>query len=888
VTREPIRALFGALSDKEYWVRLGALYVATNVAPRTARALLEKLAHRLRQNTAVRESLSLAVALSRAGADPIPTLAAALNVEIDSLRQRIMSVKDSSSRNDYLLSRLSILGVPRADPLVDRLLESWTNPEAIPLLDRRAQATLRARLVLDDLFAGPDARALPRLARARAALHENRVEVAMPFLLRGALTSNRSMERSAARRALIMLEADAARSLLDIAVGTTVTELDPRRAVKILTGFSDPYSGRAVADAALAWEGTARLAATDILAAMPVEAAVPPLLLSSLGSTKKAGRAAKLLDQVIVGHDRSEASMEGGTRFGWVRGFADTPRPWLSNPQVALPVLHAALVEDPGIPSGDRDLSVRQRIEFLQGDDSLPPPVAAQNGLAAPLSNMEMETPTVRLSRYPLATFPSQVELGEEAILNVQLLATPAKGVRKQFGVSFPPGQDSVELLVVVRASGFEIVSGRAEASLIVPRRGDSQPVSFRLKACDPGEHAIDIKFFSGTDLVGHCVAVSAVGADAAPMQSKAAVLGGVSDDWLLSDGDVSLVLFVETCADLRLKWSALAKGKTERTDLGTSPKKFDWQAIELNKKQQTAAIGEVLGKPLKPNDLDGVMAALTAFGSSLYRQIAPRALAPLLAALPDGALIAIESDADWVSWELLSDELGHLLGERFILARMPLLLKPPSEPAFVAPDAVTALIDRATVVVGDDIREDKMIAKRTFKDFVTRADPLIEADWKSLCEHAATSDIIHFVCHGRSDPQFHLSYREGPAGWFLPDQACKLGLKPGAVVFANACSSAQATFFLGDFQSFGERFYAAGARPFFGTLGPVPESAAIDFAALFYNYFALDGLPAGQAMRKARLEATRLFAQGKTFKVPIWLFYSLYGSASIVRRWRP
>ncbi len=71
-----------------------------------------------------------------------------------------------------------------------------------------------------------------------------------------------------------------------------------------------------------------------------------------------------------------------------------------------------------------------------------------------------------------------------------------------------------------------------------------------------------------------------------------------------------------------------------------------------------------------------------------------------------------------------------------------------------------------------------------------------------------------------------------------------------------------------------------AGARPFIGTLGPVPEEEAIGFSELFYQGFAVQGLSAGQAIRRARQQ------EKNQFHVPIWLFYSLYGNASVTRRW--
>jgi hypothetical protein len=48
----------------------------------------------------------------------------------------------------------------------------------------------------------------------------------------------------------------------------------------------------------------------------------------------------------------------------------------------------------------------------------------------------------------------------------------------------------------------------------------------------------------------------------------------------------------------------------------------------------------------------------------------------------------------------------------------------------------------------------------------------------------------------------------------------------------------------------------------------------------MFYTRFALEGLPASSALKMARRDAAR------KFKRPLWLFYSIYGNVSAVRRW--
>jgi CHAT domain len=278
--------------------------------------------------------------------------------------------------------------------------------------------------------------------------------------------------------------------------------------------------------------------------------------------------------------------------------------------------------------------------------------------------------------------------------------------------------------------------------------------------------------------------------------------------------------------------------------------------------------------------DLPGAIAQLKADGAELFEQIAPPEIAKELAKLSPADLIVIESDADWVPWELLAvDAKSDLLGERFVLVRSPIVKRgeelPPSAPKTVSPTLREAL-----VIVGNDILNGADLPRQTFGDYAKRAKkPLEQPTWTELQTAVKGKDIVHFVCHGRGT-KLYLDYGKDGGSKLLVKQASELGFDPGAVVFANACSSGTASPLLSSFQSFGKEFYLAGARPYIGTLGPVPQSLAVKFSALFYTRFALEGLSAADALRLARIDAA------KTFKRPVWLLYCLYGNTSVTRRW--
>jgi hypothetical protein len=215
------------------------------------------------------------------------------------------------------------------------------------------------------------------------------------------------------------------------------------------------------------------------------------------------------------------------------------------------------------------------------------------------------------------------------------------------------------------------------------------------------------------------------------------------------------------------------------------------------------------------------------------------------------------------------------------VSVRAPAATNPPGAGVVPPPPKPPAnTVEHAAMVIGDKISEPGRLGRRTFGGLLDRVDPvLIERSWAEVCAGVADKDLVHFACHGRSEPSYHLSYKDGIGGYFYPDQAHDLGLKWGAVVFANACSSATNELLLAEFQSFGREFYFAGARPFIGTLGPVPEAEAAEFAAIFYQQFIIAGLPAGQAMRRTKQIAA------ERFKKPIWLYYCLYGQPSTARQ---
>ena len=410
-------------------------------------------------------------------------------------------------------------------------------------------------------------------------------------------------------------------------------------------------------------------------------------------------------------------------------------------------------------------------------------------------------------------------------------------------------------------------------------RDAPSEPVVFELVPKVIGEQAIDIKFMSGTSTIGHCCVITHVTADRRIGEAVAVVLDPLEAEALQLQGSAQAVLRVKS-VDGTLHWSLITPGQGLRS-IGQSPNKIGTEEIGHWVEQQGPLIKEMLEQELSTDDQKAIQAQLSGLGNGLYKQVAPEALAGELDKLQENALVVVDSDADWVPWELLaSSPTEALWGQRFVLVRAPVATRPPNA-TIAAPTALSKGLDRALIVAGDKVRKQKDLARLTFGGMAQRGEPpLIEGDWTKLLDAVRDKDVVHINCHGRSKPRYHLSFRDGIAGRLYPEQAHQLGLKWGTVVFANACSSAATQLHLADFAGFGREFYYAGARPFIGTLAPVPEDDAIEFARLFYEQFALAGLPAGHALRRAKEESA------KRLKRPTWIFYCLYGNPSVVRRW--
>lgn len=917
MARKPSQDLARALADPIRPVRLGALRAAPWLDPTGAAVVLTDQIKNATGSQPREDIAAAAIALAQAGGDPLPMVADLLQDSTANLEEALGS--DYHHWQSYLLQKLETQP-PAVFNSVMPFYATWRSRAYRPEPDTSessdpdvrmahgAMSDLRfwQHLTIDDRSNWMKAVAQDAFEPVYTLLEAGRAIEAATALTQLILTTPNDTIRFIGQMALPTLAPYASAPLLSALDGNAPVQPDvdafnasarrpeerfpkdmtPKVLAAFLAGealeqFSDSTTAFSVVNLALAGKPELRARAARVTARMSAEVALPPLTWCALNLPSAQARddATNLLDRIVANDPalglrlhHIRATELKPDQLGWLNEIVAEGlemRGWLADASVGVPILREAvrvmpnLVGEAGYVYSEPPTSVMAS-NFMRSMSSL------RNWFGGAL-------PRVKQRRYPKVTLPSECSLNDKVTLSVQLMLATVQGDRS-IDVEFPRDKAEVELEVLIHAPGFSAPDDHK--TIRVPRDQPSEIAAFTLQPRVLGQQAIDIKFMLGTDIVGQCCAITEVRIHGVPLGLATTIVVDQIDDFTQLHTTAQAVLRVKTLRDGVLAWS-LQKPDSGLVPLGRSAAGVTVEQAASFGERQKPHIREMLESELGAAEMTSVLSQLSTLGYELYAQIAPATLKAELDVLQENALVVIDSDADWIPWELLaSDPTEPLWGERFVLIRAPVMTRPPiakvAEPAELSPS-----LDRALLVVGDEISQPTRLSSLIFRGMAPRAEPILrEKDFDELCRNVAGKDIVHFACHGRGQPNYHLSFKAGVSGHLLPGQAHALGLKWGAVVFANACGSATGDLLAAAFQSFGREFYYAGARPFIGTLGPVPEAEAAEFAALFYEQFALAGLPAGQAMRLARRESR------SRFKRPVWLFYCLYGNPSLVRRW--
>jgi CHAT domain len=668
-----------------------------------------------------------------------------------------------------------------------------------------------------------------------------------------------------------------------------------------LQNFTDEETISAIVELALAGPLPGRARAEMILASMPLDRSLPLLFHAGVSCTEwdERERAAAIIDGIV---GKREGYAIHYHRVRWVTRI-DVSLQWfldLLRLYQDISPAHAEYASqwqwafDRGAAAAILGEAFRS-IPLLEGEihvlySDLPPWDKLVGFAERGFQLMRTRRGTRSLStieRYPRLEFPRQCVLHKPARLTIQLTAERAEGSRSPLTFE-TRGKKEIEILAIVHAPSFAMEPGYYQP-LPMPVTSSSPVIAFELTPNEVGPHTIEVALFREAERVGYYFITTDVDKAATVTGTgQATVVDTPNNSDLLRRGRTRAVIFADWQEPGPITFRILDPyaDATAPRPIGTSGKSISRDNAQAWVQKQSGVIETFVTENFKTEaEMKSVVAQITAVGHSLFEEVGCPELAEALEQFPDESIIAIESNESWIPWELLaSSPTGPMLGERFQIIRTP-RIRPGDRSAM----QVTSVADpndsvhQILAVVGDGIARGKSPgdydAKGTFGATKPTLQELIETTSSELGEKISAADIVHFTCHGKNDPLYHLSLGSGPAKRLLVDQVKQLSLKPGALVFVNACSSDRAQLLLTSFETLGWNFYLQGARPFIGTLGPVPVKHAIAMAKSFYHWLLVEGLPVGSALRRARRSTM------SELRSPFSMFYCMYGPASVSRK---
>jgi hypothetical protein len=277
----------------------------------------------------------------------------------------------------------------------------------------------------------------------------------------------------------------------------------------------------------------------------------------------------------------------------------------------------------------------------------------------------------------------------------------------------------------------------------------------------------------------------------------------------------------------------------------------------------------------------------LVKVGRYAYGHLFPARIKMLLeSSVADHVRFDVDERLIDLPWELLHDGsdflcMAYAVGRRIV-----------SDQAFAATRELVNS-ERARVLIVADPTSDlpaaategaricELLEKVPGMDVTTAFGPTMTKKDFLLC--LSDYEIVHFAGHARHDPK-------------VPDESCLclcdgdvrafemsrfIGSRPPAVVFLNACWSAEETVgssaLTAVVRGLGRTLLYSGVAAFLGYLVPVPDDSATDLAVTFYTCLA-QGHTIGESLRRARVEnRTSWGAEDIT-----WSSAVLYGDPSV------
>jgi hypothetical protein len=513
------------------------------------------------------------------------------------------------------------------------------------------------------------------------------------------------------------------------------------------------------------------------------------------------------------------------------------------------------------------------------------------------------------LERHTDVSFPRKVRLGQTT--NLRVLITPQAGRHYHDQPLLLGVSHQICVTVFVAAENFTI-EGDTRADIVVPLKGDSNAINFRLTGEEVGPGRIMLDFVQDGRALGSVnLTPEVVASDPKPNRQPTLTRGKLYPrtksgpapevtitvhEYVYSRGRLHFMLHSR---DARLRDVPLVM----HGDLGTVDlhgEVVNWVADQFDM-LNTGRIGPVGG--------DGDR--LSEFGNRLFERALPKPLRDLCWVFHERGIksVLVLSDEPHIPWELIKpirensatqqmEELpfwgesfalgrwlrGPTTAERFALHRVTTLAAgAPNPTRDLGLQGVQPAIQPASAQLHTEPELDNAVKEL---DLILSLEKSVGASVRILraCRdelrkalEQADFDLLHLISHGT----FSGGSRADASAVWMDDGAFHAGeLAPGLVeklrpsaplIVFNACSTGRTGYSLTQLGSWGAEFIQKGCGGFIGTLWRVTDDGAVAFAEAFYQ-FLTESLPIGEALRRARLEVHRRFPADST-----WLAYCCF-----------
>jgi len=227
------------------------------------------------------------------------------------------------------------------------------------------------------------------------------------------------------------------------------------------------------------------------------------------------------------------------------------------------------------------------------------------------------------------------------------------------------------------------------------------------------------------------------------------------------------------------------------------------------------------------------------------------------------------------IPWELVKNG-GDFWGQLYVISNSAV-----EGAARVEPESLALKPQKVLNVIGYGINEEAASrARKLFDGFGAQLAIIDGSDHGATAEfyeQLPTADLVHFTGHGEVGPNgayLRIVEAEDDFENFMVTSIAPGSLRPGCIVFANACLSSEKTTVVCESIGFGPKFCECGASAFIGTLDLVPAVPAVLVAEKFYRRL-FSGYGVGKALWAAK--QVPLKYEDSTSLAP--LLYSLYGN---------